>query len=182
MKKSILCFLAVMLLTAAAGEAAQLSLIPKLGIAAPLGNHHVDMKSSYYISATGLYKYQREYYLEASVGYMPVNPTDDWNELWENIADYSGSLITLLAGARKYSPGGDLYIEGGGGLYLYSVNFHDESLGATDLSESFTGGYGAAGYIPEENIEINGTFHWPNFDAFLFNLNVGYKFDLSGLR
>jgi len=94
------------------------------------------------------------YAIEGSISYGILQPEED-------VDDFSGSLIPILAGIRTYS--GPIFYGGGAGMYMSSV-----SVGSVDTSDEEFGLYGNLGMIfPTGTMDIEGSikYHLVDFDT-----------------
>ncbi len=108
--------------------------------------------------------------VEGSISYAILGSENDEDE-------WSAHLIPIVGGIRSYT--GPLFLGGGGGLYLSSVEFQDSTGTEHSASETDFGAYGNAGIIfhaGSTDIEGSIKLHWIDFDDMWFSLTVGLYF------
>lgn len=111
--------------------------------------------------------------IEGSVSYAPLSTED-----LVGMADYSMSMIPILAGIRTYA--GPIFY--GGGLALHITSISGEVLGVSiDDTESDFGAYGNVGMIfPTGGMDIEASlkYHLVNFDfdGAMLGLTAGISF------
>jgi len=90
--------------------------------------------------------------------------------------DWSAYMVPIIGGVRSYT--GNLFLGGGGGLYLTHVEWLADT-GTVSSSDTDLGAYGNAGtiiHLGGTDLEASAKLHWVAFDTIWFSLTAGIYF------